>query len=83
MKLLLIHFTTTACLGLSLTGLGLCIRYHIGRRRFNRRSIAGLQLFSSYSRGLILTCLESLFNLLGLLAILAGLLLLALNWLIK
>jgi len=72
MELLIIHhshITLHACI---LLGLGLLIRYWIGRRRFNRRGIAGLQLFSSYEKWWITTRIEDLFNFLGLLAILAG-----------
>jgi hypothetical protein len=72
MELLIIHhshITLHACI---LLGLGLLIRYWIGRRRFNRRGIAGLQLFSSYEKWWIITRIEALVNFLGLLAILAG-----------
>jgi len=72
MELLIIqhnHITLHACI---LLGLGLIIRYWIGRRRFNRRGIAGLQLFSSYEKWWLTTRIEALFNFLALLAILAG-----------
>jgi len=76
MELLIIqhnHITLHACI---LLGLGLIIRYWIGRRRFNRRSIAGLQLFSSYGRWWLTTRIESFVNFLALLAIIAGIFLL-------
>jgi hypothetical protein len=76
MELLIIqhnHITLHACI---LLGMGLLIRYWIGRRRFNRRSIAGLQLFSSYEKWWVTTRIEALFNFLGLLAILSGIFLL-------
>jgi hypothetical protein len=38
----------------------LAIRYTIGRRRFNRRGIAGLQHFRSYGHSVIITLLERL-----------------------
>jgi len=71
MKLLIIqnHITLHACIFL---GIGLAVRYIIGRRRFNRRGIAGLQLFSSYEKWWLITRVERLFNFLALLAILAG-----------
>jgi hypothetical protein len=72
MELLIIqhnHLTLHACI---LLGIGLIIRYWIGRRRFNRRSIAGLQLFSSYEKWWLITRIERLVNFLALLAILAG-----------
>jgi hypothetical protein len=76
MELLIIqhnHITLHACI---LLGLGLIIRYWIGRRRFNRRGIAGLQLFTSYEKWWLVTRIESLINLLALVAIVAGLFLL-------
>lgn len=71
MKFIVIHYH-----GFILTALGFTIRYIIGRRRFNRRGITGLQVFSSYENWWLTTRLESLFSLLALLAILAGLFLL-------
>jgi hypothetical protein len=55
-----------------LFGAGLLIRYIINRRRFNRRGVAGLQLFSSYEKWWLTTRIEALFYFLGLLAIVAG-----------
>jgi hypothetical protein len=72
MKLLIIqhnHITLHACI---LLGIGLAVRYIISRRRFNRRGVAGLQLFSSYEKWWLTTRIEALFNFLALLAILAG-----------
>ncbi|MGF7072365.1 hypothetical protein [Mucilaginibacter sp. 3215] len=43
--------------------IGLLLRYLIGRRRFNRRNIAGLQHFRSYSQALFITTFEKLLNL--------------------
>ena len=75
MKLLIIHndITLHACI---LLGIGLAIRYIISRRRFNRRGIAGLQLFSSYEKWWLTTRIEALFYFMGLLAIIGGILLL-------
>lgn len=56
-------------------GTGILVRYIIGRRRFNRRGVAGLQLFSSYEKWWFTTRIEALFYFLGLLAIVAGILL--------
>lgn len=56
-----------------LVGLGLFIRYHIGRRRFNRRGIAGMQIYSGYFRALLTTIIETLLNLIGLLFIMIAL----------
>jgi hypothetical protein len=63
--------------GLSLVGIGLFTRYHIGRRRFNRRGIAGLQHYFSYGIGVCTSVIETLLNFIGLLFILSGLFLLA------
>jgi Co/Zn/Cd efflux system component len=38
------------------------IRYQVGKRRFNRRSTTGVQLFKSYFTGLLTTLLEALLN---------------------
>jgi len=56
---------------------GLFIRYHIGRRRFNRRGIGGLQQFSSYGKAVVITAIEKLANFLALLCLIAGVLLIA------
>jgi len=58
--------------GLLLAGFGLLVRYHIGRRRFNRRGMAGLQQFTSYKRALIVSSIETLINILGAACIVAG-----------
>lgn len=55
---------------------GLLTRFIIAQRRFRRRGIGGLQHFNSYISALVVMTLEWLFNLLGLLCILLGLLLL-------
>lgn len=56
-----------------LLGLGLFIRYHIGRRRFNRRGIAGLQVYSGYFRAILTTLIECLLNLIGTICIIFAL----------
>jgi hypothetical protein len=64
--------------GLILLAIGLLIRYYIGKRRFNRRDIAGLQQFPTYGRAVFTTLWETLFLIIGNLCLLAGLFLLAL-----
>lgn len=64
--------------GLILSALGLVIRYQIGRRRFNRRGMAGLQQFPTYRKAVLITLLERLILTVGNLSLLAGLFLLAL-----
>ncbi|GAA0536944.1 hypothetical protein [Chitinophaga japonensis] len=73
-------FSSVQFHGILLVLAGLLIRFIIGYRRFNRRGIAGLQHFSSYPVALLVLFIEWIFNLLGLLAILAGTLLLLLEW---
>ncbi|WPU98436.1 hypothetical protein SNE26_20635 [Mucilaginibacter sp. cycad4] len=51
------HSYTIPC-GLLLIAFCLFIRYVIGRRRFNRRGIAGLQQFSSYRKFVVTTTIE-------------------------
>jgi len=63
-------------LGILLLFLGLFLRYAIGRRRFNRRSIAGVQGFKSYSYAIITLIIEKLVNALALLFILLAIILL-------
>ena len=72
------HHYTIPC-GLLLLGIGAIIRYHIGRRRFNRRGIGGLQQFSSYRKVVCVTMLESIIFTIGNLCLLAGLFLLAVS----
>jgi hypothetical protein len=58
-----------------LIGIGLLSRYIISRRRFNRRGVAGLQLFSSYEKWWFVTRFEALIYFLALLAIIGGIIL--------
>jgi hypothetical protein len=70
---------TTVLTAALLTALGLFLRYRIGRRRFNRRGLGGLQHFTTYGKTIWVTGFETLINFLGLLCLLAGLLLFALT----
>ncbi|MBB5395144.1 hypothetical protein [Mucilaginibacter sp. AK015] len=72
------HHNYTIPCGLLLICICLLIRYQIGRRRFNRRGIGGLQQFSSYHRAFATSFFERLVLFMGNLCGLAGLLLLAL-----
>lgn len=71
------HRSSAIPCGLLLVALGLFIRYHIGRRRFNRRGIGGLQQFPTYGRFVFTVIAERLGSFLGTLCLLAGLFLLA------
>lgn len=74
MQLIVIHHHAhlTAFL---LMGIGLLFRYIISRRRFNRRGVAGLQLFSSYEKWWLVTRIEAIIYFLALLAIIVGIIL--------
>ncbi|AMR30091.1 hypothetical protein A0256_01000 [Mucilaginibacter sp. PAMC 26640] len=61
-----------------LIAIGLLLRYHIGRRRFNRRGIGGLQQFSTYGRFIFTMVVEKVIYFIATLCLLAGLFLLAL-----
>jgi hypothetical protein len=79
MNLLIIHHHSITLHAFILIGIGLLVRYLISRRRFNRRGITGLQLFSSYEQWWLTTRIEALINFLALLAILSGVFLLIFN----
>ena len=66
------HLTIVAII---LLVLGLLIRYIVGRRRFNRRTIAGLQQFKNYNIAVLTTVLERLFNVIANLMIIGGIIL--------
>lgn len=68
------HFLT----GMILAAVGLFIRFHISRRRFNRRGIGGLQQFPTYGRFIFTVTLEKVIFFIGTLCLLAGLILVAL-----
>jgi hypothetical protein len=70
------HQYTIPC-GLLLLVVCAFIRYHIGRRRFNRRGVGGLQQFANYRRAIWVTFIEWLILFIGNLCGLAGLILLA------
>jgi uncharacterized protein YneF (UPF0154 family) len=53
---------------------GIIVKYFIARRRFSRRGPGGLQHFSSFEKGLLITIIEYVFSLLSFLLILGGIL---------
>lgn len=67
------HFLT----GMILAAVGLFIRFHISRRRFNRRGIGGLQQFPTYGRFIFVMAVERIIYFIGTVCLLAGLVLLA------
>lgn len=48
--------------GLVLFGIGMLLRFVIGRRRFNRKNLAGLQVFSSYLASQLIPVLDLQFS---------------------
>jgi hypothetical protein len=64
---------------LLLIAISLLIRCLIGRRRFYRRNVAGLQQFPSYRRAICTTILETLLSMIANLSLWAGMLWLALT----
>jgi len=73
------HHSYAMPCGLLLTALGLTVHYHIGRRRFNRRGIGGLQQFPTYGRFVFTVVVERVIYFIGTLCLLAGLFLLAIT----
>lgn len=68
---------TTAVL---LITFGIAIRYIIGRRRFNRRGIGGLQHYRNFEAGFFTTIIEWLFKWAAYAMILFGLLTMIINF---
>jgi len=71
------HPNYTAPCGLILIAIGLTIRYYIGRRRFNRRGIAGLQQYTAYGKAVITTIYERLMLTIANVCLIAGVFILA------
>lgn len=66
--------------GIVLLIFGFLVRYIIGRRKFNRRGLAGLQEFKSYGWAVIVTAMETILNWIGNFCILFAIFLLLLDW---
>ena len=75
MKLLLFQHSHLPGHGILLLIIGLSVRYTIGRRRFNRRSIAGIQGFKAYSFAVITLAIERLANVCATICLILALLL--------
>ncbi|MEB2786830.1 hypothetical protein [Algoriphagus persicinus] len=67
-------------LGGALVLSGFAIRYWVGKRRFYRRGIGGLQHYSSYFKALFISALERFANILSVPMILGGIFLLVFWW---
>ena len=66
------HYSYAIPCGLALLAIGFFIRYHIGRRRFNRRGMAGLQQFSNYRTSFMIILIEWLFMVVANLCLITG-----------
>jgi len=75
MKELITHSDRITMYAIVLVAIGLISRYFIGKRRFNRSGIAGMQYFNSYKQALITTTVEGLLNIIATLLIVAGIIL--------
>jgi hypothetical protein len=64
---------TTFLTAIILTAMGFFMRFHISRRRFNRRGIGGLQQFPTYSRFMLITVVEKVIYFIATLCLWAGL----------
>lgn len=51
---------------------GLALRYFVNRRRFNRRSITGMQQYKNYEQAVATTFFEKVLKIVGLALILLG-----------
>jgi hypothetical protein len=72
----MIHFHHLVLNGIFLVLTGLIIRFKVGQRRFRRRNMIGMQIFSSYAQGIVTRCIEGLAAFMGRIFILIGLILL-------
>ena len=72
--------STVSLYGFVLIIAGLALRLQINRRRFNRRSPAGLQQYPNYWIALFTTFMESIVSIVGYLMIIIGLILLLIQW---
>ncbi len=64
--------TSMKVLGVVLIVIGVIIRYSVGKRRFNRRTITGLEVFRSYERAWLTRFGEGVLRLIALLLIVSG-----------
>ena len=67
------HSFQVALVSILFLVLGIGIRYKIGKRRFNRRNMMGIEIFSSYEGKTLTRAIEGLGMLISIFFILAGL----------
>ena len=72
MKNLIHHTNHLTIYAIILLVIGLLLRYVIGKRRFNRRGVAGLQHFKSYSVAVITIAVEKVVNIIAILMIIGA-----------
>ncbi|RKR84097.1 hypothetical protein BDD43_4324 [Mucilaginibacter gracilis] len=75
MKTLIAYPDRITIYAIVLLAIGLLLRYIIGKRRFNRRGIGGVQYFKSYGRSLITTTFERVLNIIATLMIIGAIIL--------
>jgi len=73
------HTNYTIPCGLGLLAICLFIRYQVGKRRYSRRGIGGLQQFGSYRKAVATTTIETLLIVIANLCGLSGLFLLSIT----
>jgi len=71
---------TPLVIGISIMLFGICLRYWINRRRFNRRTLNGLEHFSSYEKSVATRSFEGFCKFLAYTFILIGFFLIVNNW---
>lgn len=78
--MLLLFMASVQLYGFIVLAVGAAIRYWIGRRRFYRRGVGGLQQFSTYNKALANTFFERVMGLMALLLIVFGMFLFVVGW---
>jgi len=63
---------TVLICGILLLIFGIVIRYVIGRRRFKRRTIGGMQAFTGYNKSLLIPFIEGILMVLSFFMIIGG-----------
>jgi ABC-type uncharacterized transport system permease subunit len=67
------HHPNTILQGIIITLTGLLLCYFVGKRRFKRRGIGGLQYYSNYQSALITTLFEKGVKFIGIILLIIGL----------
>jgi hypothetical protein len=75
MKNLIHHTNHLTIYAIVLLVIGLLLRYLIGKRRFNRRGVAGLQHFKTYGAALLTITIERIVNMIATLMIIGAVIL--------